>query len=50
VSETTKLAALVVGIPKAHMASEHRYSLIEDLRTARPSDLLEYGVIPPPLI
>ena len=48
-SDTTRLAALDVGIPKPHMASEHRYSLMEDLRTALPSALLEYGVNPAPL-
>jgi hypothetical protein len=50
VSDTTRLAALDVGIPSAHIASEQRNSLIEDLRTALPSPFLEYGVGPPPLI
>lgn len=48
-SDTTRLAALVVGIPRANIASEQRNSLMEDLRTALPSDLLEYGVEPAPL-
>jgi hypothetical protein len=49
VSDTTKLAARVVGIPRPNMASEHRNSLIDDLRTALPSPLLENGVSPDPL-
>jgi hypothetical protein len=41
VSDTTRLAALDEGIPSAHIASEQRNSLIEDLRTALPSALRE---------
>ena len=41
VSDTTKLAARVVGIPSDHIASEQRYSLIDDLSTALPSARLE---------
>jgi hypothetical protein len=48
-SDTVRLAARVVGIPKAHIASEHKNSLIEDLKTALPSADLEYGVNPAPL-
>lgn len=39
---------LVVGIPSEYNASEHRYSLIDDLNTAFPSANLEKGVIPDP--
>jgi len=44
-----RLSARVVGIPNAHIASEHRNSLIDDLKTALPSADLEYGVRPAPL-
>lgn len=46
--EVIRLAALDVGTPRAYIASEQRYSLIEDLNTALPSALLEYGVKPAP--
>lgn len=48
VSVITNEAALVVGIPRAYKASEHKYSLIDDLITAFPSANLEYGVRPAP--
>lgn len=47
--DVIRLAALDVGTPKVYMASEQRNSLIEDLSTALPSALLEYGVKPAPL-
>lgn len=37
-----------MGIPKAFMYSLAKYSLIDDLKTARPSACLEYGVNPAP--
>jgi len=48
-SDVIRLVALDVGTPKAYIASEQRNSLIEDLSTALPSALLEYGVKPAPL-
>lgn len=38
----------VVGMRRAHMASAPRNSRMELRRTARPSALLEYGVLPTP--
>lgn len=40
--------ARVVGIPSACIASEQRYSRMEERRTARPSALREKGVRPEP--
>lgn len=48
-SVTTREAARVVGIPKKCIASLHKNSLIEDLKTAFPSAKREYGVMPLPL-
>jgi hypothetical protein len=48
-SVTTKDPARVVGIPKACIASLHKNSRIDDLRTAFPSANLLYGVLPEPL-
>lgn len=47
-SVRTIVPALVVGIPNAYIASLQRNSLIEDLRTAYPSAVLEKGVTPLP--
>ena len=47
-SEPTMASARVVGMPSAAMASEHRYSRIDERSTARPSAMREYGVMPAP--
>ena len=47
-SETTRDAALVVGTPRWCMASDARNSRTEDLKTALPSAVREYGVRPAP--
>ncbi len=48
-SSTTAIdAARVVGIPSPCMFSEHKNSLMDDLSTAFPSAILEYGVLPHP--
>lgn len=49
ISETTRESALDVGIPRLYIASEQRYSRIDERRTALPSACLEYGVNPLPL-
>ena len=47
--DVTMVAALVVGMPSACIASEHRNSLMLDRSTFRPSAVREYGVVPAPL-
>ena len=47
-SVNTKDPARVVGILRAHIASLHKNSLIDDLRTAFPSAVREKGVTPLP--
>ena len=50
VSESMIPKALVVGMFMPCMASLIRYSLILERKTARPSPLLEYLVIPEPFV
>ena len=47
--EPVKQSARVVGIPNPAMASLHRYSRMLERKTARPSPILEKGVLPAPL-